>query len=80
MNDKYANKIEKAKSIYANKVENQKARAEAKAAKDANDAKVASDTEIAERNNELEIKKADLKKISDTKKAEADAAGMHVSP
>ena len=48
--------------------------AEAKAAKDANDAKVASDTEIAERNNELEIKKADLKKISDTKKAEADAA------
>ena len=33
MNDKYANKIEKAKSNYANKVENQKAKAEAKAAK-----------------------------------------------
>lgn len=48
--------------------------AEAQAAKDANDAKVASATEIAERNNELEIKKADLKKMSDTKKAEADAA------
>lgn len=40
----------------------------------ANDARVQAETEIAERNNELEIKKADLKRISDTKKAEADAA------
>lgn len=48
--------------------------AQSKADKEANDAKVAAETEIAERNNELAIKRADLKKISDTKQAEADAA------
>lgn len=48
--------------------------AKAKADKEANDARVAAETEIAERNNELAIKRADLKKVSDTKQAEADAA------
>lgn len=48
--------------------------AESKAAKEANDARVEADTQIAERNNELEIKKAELQKASDTKRAEADAA------
>jgi len=48
--------------------------AEAKAKKDANDVRAKSETEIAERNNELAIRKADLKKASDTKQAEADAA------
>ena len=43
-------------------------------AKLANDAQVLSETQIAERQNELLIKKADLKKESDTKKAIADAA------
>ena len=43
-------------------------------AKLANDAQVLSDTQIAERQNELLIKKADLKRESDTKKAIADAA------
>ena len=48
--------------------------AQAEADKAANEARVLSYTEIARMNNELEIKKAELKIISDTKKAEADAA------
>lgn len=48
--------------------------AEATAAKEANDVKVASDTAIAMKNNELEIKKAELKQKADTKNADADAA------
>ena len=43
-------------------------------AKLANDAQVKSDTEIAEKQNELLIKKAELKRESDSKKAMADAA------
>lgn len=48
--------------------------AESEAKKAANDVRVKNETEIAERNNELAIKQADLKRVSDTKKAEADAA------
>ena len=48
--------------------------AQADANKAANDAKVRSDTEIAQKNNELDIRRAELKKVSDTKQAEADAA------
>lgn len=48
--------------------------AEAEAKRQANEAEVASQTDIATRQNELKIKEADLKKISDAKKAEADAA------
>lgn len=48
--------------------------AQAKADKEANDARIISETEIQQRNNELEIRKAELKIIADTKKAEADAA------
>ena len=48
--------------------------AQAEADKAANEARVLSDTQIAQKNNELEIKKAELKIASDTKKAEADAA------
>jgi flotillin len=48
--------------------------AESEAKKAANDVRVKAETEIAERNNELAIKQADLKRISDSKKAEADAA------
>jgi len=48
--------------------------AQAEADKAANDARVLSDTEIAQKNNELDIRKAELKLISDTKQAEADAA------
>ena len=47
---------------------------QADADKAANDARVKADTEIAERQNELKIKQAELKKVSDIKAAEADAA------
>ena len=48
--------------------------AEAAAAKEANDANIAAQTEIEKRNNELAIQKAELKKQSDIKIAEAEAA------
>jgi len=48
--------------------------AQAQAEKDANDAKVAADLEIAKKQNDLAIKKAQLKKESDTEMAVADAA------
>lgn len=48
--------------------------AQAIAAKKANDARVQSESEIAVRQNELEIKRAELKKEADVKNAEADAA------
>ena len=48
--------------------------AQAEADKAANDARVAAQTEIAEKNNALAIKQADLKRQSDTSKAIADAA------
>lgn len=48
--------------------------ARAKAEKEANDADVEAKAQIAEKNNELSIKQAELKIISDTKAAEADAA------
>ena len=47
--------------------------AQAEADKQANDARIASETEIAEKNNLLEIKKAELKIEADAKKAQADA-------
>ena len=48
--------------------------ARAEAEKAANDAHIKTQTEIALKNNEFEIKKAELKKAADIKKAEADAA------
>ena len=48
--------------------------AQAEAEKLANDAHIKSQTEIALKQNEFEIKKAELKKQADIKKAEADAA------
>ena len=48
--------------------------AEAGAAKEANDARVVAELEIAQRNNELEIRQAELKKVSDKEKAKAEAA------
>lgn len=48
--------------------------AKAQADKEANDAEVLAKTEIANKQNELAITEANLKKQSDTKKAEADAA------
>ena len=48
--------------------------AKAEASRAANEAQVKADTEIAKKQNELEVQRAELKKISDAKKAEADAA------
>ena len=48
--------------------------AQARADKEANDARVAADEAIAVRQNQLALKQAELKKIEDTAKAEADAA------
>lgn len=45
-----------------------------KAQKEANDARVEAETAIAERNNDLALKKAELKTVADTKQAAADAA------
>lgn len=67
-------KIQKSAAIARAESEKEIAVAQAIAGKEANDAKVAAETAIAERNNELEIKKAELKIISDSKKADADAA------
>ena len=67
-------KIQKSAAIARAESEKEIAVAQAIAGKEANDAKVAAETAIAERNNELEIKKAELKIISDEKKADADAA------
>ena len=50
------------------------ARARAIARKEANDAQVESEQSIAIKNNELALKKADLRMMEDAKKAQADAA------
>lgn len=67
-------KIKKDASIARAQAERDVAIAQAEADKAANDAKVMAETEIAQKNNELEIKKAELKKLADAKLAEADAA------
>ncbi len=48
--------------------------AKAEADKQANEARVNAEREIAKKNNELAIQQADLKKMEDAKRAEADAA------
>ena len=67
-------KIKKDASIAKAQAERDIAIAQAEADKSSNDARVIAETEIAQKNNELAIKKAELQKASDTKKAEGDAA------
>lgn len=67
-------KIQKDASIARANADRDVAVARAEADKQSNDAKVASELEIAMKNNDLAIKQAELKKLSDIKKAEADAA------
>lgn len=67
-------KIKKNASIVKAESERDVKIAQAKADKEANDAEIASQQEIAIKQNDLAIKKAELQKISDVKKAEADAA------
>ena len=67
-------KIKKDAAIAKAQADRDVAIAQAEANKAANDARVQADTEIAQKNNELAIRQSELKVISDTKKAEADAA------
>lgn len=67
-------KIKKNASIVKAESERDVKIAQARADKEANDAEIASQQEIAIKQNDLAIKKAELQKISDVKKAEADAA------
>lgn len=67
-------RIKKDASIAKAQADRDIAIAQAEADKSANEAQVAAQTAIAQRNNELAIKEAELKAISDSKKAAADAA------
>lgn len=67
-------KIKKDAAVNKANAEKEIVVAESNAKKEANDIQVKNDTEIAERQNELAIRRADLKRESDTKQAEADAA------
>lgn len=67
-------KIKKDAAIAKAQADRDIAIAQAEADKASNDARVQAQTEIAQKNNQLAIKKAELQKESDTKKAEADAA------
>ena len=67
-------KIKKSAAIARANSEKEIKIAQARANKEANDERVLAETEIAKKNNDLEIKSAELKKESDIKKAEADAA------
>ena len=66
--------ISKQASIAKSNAEREIAIAQAENAKTANDAKVKAAEEIAIRNNDLEVKKAELKQIADTQQAQANAA------
>ncbi len=66
--------IQKDASIAKANAERDVAIATANAQREANEAKVASDTEIAQKQNELAIKRSELKREADIKQAEADAA------
>ncbi|MBQ8780430.1 MAG: flotillin family protein [Oscillospiraceae bacterium] len=67
-------KIQKDASIAKANADRDVAIAQAEANKQANDASIAASLEIAQKNNDLAIKQAELKKIADIKRAEADAA------
>ena len=67
-------KIKKDASIAAAKAKAEVAIAQAEADKQANDAKVAAATEIARKQTEFAVKKAELQKQADTEQAKADAA------
>lgn len=67
-------KIRKEASIAAAKAKADVAIEQANAAKRANDAKIAAEIEIAQKQTEAAVKKAELQKQADTEQAKADAA------
>lgn len=66
--------IKKKAAIAKAEAEKEIAVAKAEADRQANDARINAEREIARKNNELSLQKSELKKLEDTKKAEADAA------
>ncbi|MBU9738694.1 flotillin family protein [Diplocloster agilis] len=66
--------IKKKAAIAKAEADKEIAVAKAQADREANDARVNAQREIAKKNNELALQQAELQKIADTKKAEADAA------
>ena len=66
--------IKKKAAIAKAEAEKEIAVAKADADRQANDARINAEREIAKKNNELSLQKSELKKLEDTKKAEADAA------
>lgn len=66
--------IKKKAAIAKAEADKEIAVAKAEADKQANDARVDAAREIAKKNNELALQQAELKKVEDTKRAEADAA------
>ena len=66
--------IKKKAAIAKAEADKEITKAQAQASKEANDARIAAETEIAIKNNDLKIKEAELKRLSDIKQAEADAA------
>ncbi|WP_373485533.1 flotillin family protein [Acetobacterium malicum] len=66
--------IKKGAAIARANAEKEVAIAESEAAKIANDARIKADLEIAQKNTDLDIRKAELKRQSDLTKAQADAA------
>lgn len=67
-------KIQKKAAIARAESEKEIEIAKANAKKEANDAKILAETEIAQKNNQLAIRQAELKKEADTQMAIADAA------
>ena len=67
-------KVRKEASVAAARAKAEVAIAQAQADKEANDAKVAAATEIAQKQTEFAIRKAELQKQADTEQAKADAA------
>lgn len=66
--------IKKKAAIAKAEAEKEIAVAKAEADRQANDARINAEREIAKKNNELALQKAELQKMEDTKRAEADAA------
>lgn len=67
-------KIQKKAAIARAESEKEIEIAKANAKKEANDARILAETEIAQKNNQLAIRQAELKKEADTQQAVADAA------
>jgi len=70
----HAESIKREAAIQRANAQRDVAIAQASADKESNDAKVNAGKEIELKNNELAVQQAELKKVADTKKAEADAA------